>query len=145
MPTPVPSVVAEVLRGHPAVGSTEQAFPFLTVDPAGFPHVCLLSRAELDVVDDEIRAVIASTRSAANLERSGLATLLAISGSTSHYLKLRMQRHRSAGGVLTAAFAVADHIVDSLGIPLTPITCLVPENLDVLEARQRSRRRDEVG
>ena len=71
--------------------------------------------------------------------------MLAISGSTSHYLKLRMQRHSSVDGVLTAAFAVADHIVDSLGIPLTPITCIVPENLDALEARQRSQRRGEVG
>ncbi len=136
----VPEVVVELLAGRPSIGTTEQAFPLVTVDSEGFPHVCLLSRMELDVVGDEVRAVIASRRTGANLERSGHATLIAIAGTTAHYLKLRLERQARVEGVLAAALAVVDHVADSLGITLSPITYTVPEGLDAREDWQRTQR-----
>lgn len=136
----MPAVIVELLVGRPGIGTTEQAFPFVTVDSEGFPHVCLLSRMELDVVGDEVRAVIASRRTDANLERSGQATLIAVAGMTAHYLKLRLVRQVRVEGVLAAALVVVDHIADSLGIPLTPITYTVPEGLDAREDWQRTQR-----
>lgn len=140
----VPDAVAELLIGRPSIGATEQAFPFVTVDEKGFAHVCLLSRMELDVVDDELRAVVASRRTGANLERSGRATLIAVAGTTGHYLKLRVVRQAHVEGVLAAALVVVDHIADSLGIALTPITFVVPEGLDVRENWQRTQRGGEA-
>jgi hypothetical protein len=136
----VPDVVIELLAGHPGIGTTEQAFPFVTVDPEGFPHVCLLSRMELDVIGDEVRAVIASRRTGANLERSGQATLIAVAGMTAHYVKLRLARQARVEGVLAAALVAVDHVADSLGITLSPITYIVPEGLDEREDWHRTLR-----
>jgi hypothetical protein len=120
----VPEAVARLLAGRPAVGVTEQAFPFLTVDEAGFPHVALLSRAELAVSpgDEEVHAVVASTRTKSNLERGGMAGLIAIEGTTAHYVKLRVLRTVEAGPVLGCALGVTEHKADSLGIPLSPVS-----------------------
>jgi hypothetical protein len=119
----VPEALGRLLDGRPAVGVTEQAFPFLTVDEAGFPHVALLSRAELGVSPGgEVLAVVASTRTRSNLERGGMAGLIAVEGTTAHYAKLRVVRTIEAGPVLGCALAVAEHKADSLGIPLSPVS-----------------------
>jgi hypothetical protein len=120
----VPAVLARLLGGRPVVGATEQAFPFLTVDEAGFPHVALLSRAELGVSpgDGEVLAVVASTRTRSNIERGGVAGLIAVEGTTAHYAKLRVVRTIEAGPVLGCALTVAEHKADSLGIALSPVS-----------------------
>lgn len=46
-PEMIPPEVVTALAGQPVVGSWKSMFPLLTVDGSGFPHVCLLSRAEL--------------------------------------------------------------------------------------------------
>jgi hypothetical protein len=131
----VPEPLARLLDGRPAVGRAEQAFPFLTVDDAGFPHVALLSRAEIGVSRDgrEVLAVIASQRTRANLERDGRAGLIAIEGTTAHYAKLTVTRTIKAGGLAGCAMNVAGHKADSLGIPLTPVTFTTTEEIARLE------------
>lgn len=119
----VPDDLAVLLEGRPDVGAAEQAFPFLTVDDAGYPHVALLSRAEMDVRADRgaVLAVVASTRTAANLRRDGRAGLIAVAGTVAHYAKLRATSVREDDGVLACVLEVVEHKRDSIGIPLTPI------------------------
>jgi hypothetical protein len=119
----VPPVVAGLLRGFPDVNADEQAFPFLTVDERGFPHVALLSRSETDLAPDDeaVLAVVASRRTRANLERDGCAGLIAVSGTSAHYLKLRVVRTIAERDLLGCALEVDDHKEDSIGIPLVPM------------------------
>lgn len=121
---PVPDAVADLLRGDPVVGAHEQAFPFVTVDDAGFPHAALLSRAELEVGpgDADVRAALRSRRTRAHLAARGTAALIAVHGETAHYVKLRLVRSVAAHDLLACVFAVVEHKPDSLGVALTPIT-----------------------
>ncbi|MDT7630568.1 MAG: hypothetical protein QOI50_2498, partial [Pseudonocardiales bacterium] len=41
----IPVELRSALAGRPTVGDWDVMFPWLTIDDAGFPHVCLLSRA----------------------------------------------------------------------------------------------------
>ena len=119
----VPGAVAGMLRGVPEIGAHEQAFPFVTVDPAGFPHAALLSRMELEVGprDADLRAALRSRHTRANLDRDGRAALIAVEGRPAHYVKLRLVRSTTVHDLLACVFAVVEHKPDSLGIPLTPI------------------------
>lgn len=136
----MPAPVRALLEGWPEVGATEQAFPFLTVDEAGFPHTCLLSRAELDAGDTEIRAVLAGRTTPANLRRTGTATLVAVEGETAHVLKLRAQREIAVDDATAVALEVASHRADSLGMPLDGIRYVVTDALPSIERWDRSRR-----
>ena len=138
----VPEELAALLAGWPEPGRAEQAFPFLTVDDAQYPHVALLSRAELDVSADRstVLAVIASTRTRAHLERDGRATLIAVGGTTAHYAKLRVTRTIAAGGALGCRLAVAGYKADSLGIPLSPAGFTATVGVGRLERWPDSRR-----
>ena len=129
----IPPAVVEQLTGLPVPGRQEAALPFLTVDDEGFPHVCLLSRAEVEADAGEVRAVLASRRTRANLARDGRACLVVVEGTTAHSLKLVLVRSHAVDGRLAAAFSLADHRADSLGIPLTPLGYLPTEDLSDLE------------
>jgi hypothetical protein len=120
---PVPGQLAELLTGAPSVGEHEQAFPFLTVDQAGFPHVALLSRSELDVSPghQEILVALYSTHTRANLGRDGRAGLIAIGGRAALYAKLQVTRSLELDGLLGCALELVDFKEDSYGIPLEPI------------------------
>ncbi|MGP4020622.1 hypothetical protein [Saccharopolyspora sp. 5N708] len=119
----VPEDLAGLLRGWPRIHVDEQAFPLLTVDESGFPHVALLSRAELDVDADRgaILAVVASGQTRANIRRCGQATLIAVHGEVAHYAKLRTASTTDQDGLLGCVFRLVSHKRDSLGIPLAPI------------------------
>jgi hypothetical protein len=119
----VPDDLAALLEGAPEVDADEQAFPFLTVDEGGFPHVALLSRSELDVTPGrtEVLVAVGSPRTTANLRRDGRAGLIAVGGTVAHYAKLRVVRSIESRGLLGCALAVVEHKADSLGIPLEPI------------------------
>jgi hypothetical protein len=119
----VPEPVAELVTGRPGVDETEQAFPFLTTDPAGFPHVALLSRSEVEVSADRRRlvAAVASRRTSQNILRTGRTTLVVLGGTTAHYVKLELVGHHQAPGLLGCELAVVDAVADSLGIELSPI------------------------
>jgi hypothetical protein len=136
----VPDELARLLAGQPAIGDREQAFPFLTVDEHGFPHVALLSRAEIGVSPDgsEVLAVVASRRTRANLERDGRAGLIAISGTTAHYAKLHMVRSIQSGVALGCGMRVIEFKADSLGIPLSPISFSPTAEIARLESWEAS-------
>lgn len=138
----VPDDVGALLGGFPDSDSHEQAFPVLSVDELGFPHVALLSRAELGLstTDQEILAVVGSARTKANISRDGRATLIAIGGTTAHYLKLRLARSMLCGSALGCAFHVVGHKRDTLGIPLTPIGFRTTEALARAEQWVESRK-----
>lgn len=119
----LPDDVTRLLRGAPAQDTTEQAFPFLTVDEHGYPHAALVSRAEVEPAADGsvLYAALASRRTAANLERSGTAALLAVSGTVCHHVKLKVVHARRADGLLGVVLSAVEHKADSLGIPLQPM------------------------
>jgi hypothetical protein len=119
----VPGQLAELLTGWPGIGEREQAFPFLTVDEAGFPHVALLSRHELDVSPgrEEVLVALHSTHTRANLGRDGRAGLIAIAGPVARYAKLRVTRSLEMDGLLGCALELVALKEDSYGIPLEPI------------------------
>lgn len=131
----VPGEVARLLAGRPEIGAAEQAFPFLTVDEAGFPHVALLSRAELEVMPDGSRvlAVIASSRTRANLARDGRAGLIAVAGTIAHYAKLRVLHTIDTPAALGCVLQAVEHKADSLGIALSPIGFVTTPELGSLE------------
>ena len=120
----VPAEVAAMLEGTPQVGAQEQAFPFVTVDPDGFPHAALLSRMELEVGPGraDVRAALRSRRTRAHLEERGRAALIAVRDRTAHYVKLRLLRATAVHDLLACVFEVVEHKPDSLGVALTPIT-----------------------
>jgi hypothetical protein len=134
--TPVPEVIAGLLSGVPQVGAQEQAFPFVTVDADGFPHVALLSRMELEVGRDgaDVHAAVRSRRTRENLERRGRATLIAVEGDTAHYVKLLVVRAVAVHDLLACVFEVAEHKPDSMGIALRPIT--YPVTVDIARAER---------
>jgi hypothetical protein len=70
----------------------------------------------------DLHAALRSRRTRANLERSGLAALIAVEGRTAHYVKLRLARSTVVHELLACVFAVVEHKADSLGIPLLPVT-----------------------
>lgn len=125
--------VVAALAGVPEVGTWEPMFSLLTVDEAGFPHVCLLSRAELHADARHVYAALATRTTVVNLERRPTATLVVLTDDAAHYLKLRAVS--MAGSPLTGVvFEVITSARDSLGIPLAPPRYLVTSSLPVAES-----------
>jgi hypothetical protein len=138
----VPEQLARLLAGSPGVGQHEQAFPFLTVDEHGFPHVALLSRSELAVAPGggEILAALYSTRTRANLGREGRAGLIAIGPTTAHYAKLRVTRSIELEGLFGCALEPVEVKDDSYGIPLEPIGFVTTEQIAAMDRWEVSAR-----
>jgi hypothetical protein len=137
----LPEPVAAMLRPTVEVGEQAQAFVFVTVGVDGLPHVALLSARELAVAPDgALRAAMAAPTTRANLHRTGLATLLAVGGTTAHSVKLRVRRAVETEGLLAAELDVVSHKADSLGIPLSPITFVATEAVARQEHWERTER-----
>jgi hypothetical protein len=119
----VPSELALLLETWPRPDQDEQAFPFVTVDEDGFPHVMLLCTAELLATDDRgaLLVAVASANARANLARKGIATLIAADGVAAHYAKLRVRETEEHDHFTIYTFELANYKRDSLGIPLRPM------------------------
>jgi hypothetical protein len=119
----VPAELALLLEGWPRPEQDEQAFPFVTVDEDGFPHVMLLCTAELVATPDRsaLLVAVASANARANLARRGVATLIAADGAAAHYAKLRVQDVEEHPRFSIYSCAVVHYKRDSLGIPLRPM------------------------
>lgn len=140
-PTSVPDEVRRALRGWPEVGIWDQMFAMLTVDAEGFPHVCLLSRAELEAGVSEIRAVIASQTTSANVRRSRRATLVVIDPTAAWYCKLEALSLRAeTEGPLAAKFQVVSVKRDSADVALKPARFMPTATVSIEEDWQRSKR-----
>jgi hypothetical protein len=133
----VPPEVLAALAGSPEVGAWEPMFPLLTVDESGFPHVCLLSRAELVSDLHHFYAVLASPTTVTNLSRRPAATLMVIVDDCAYYLKLGVI-HASGSGLMAVVFEVTSSVSDSLAIPLMPPRYLVTSSLPVAESWAKS-------
>lgn len=119
----VPAELALLLETWPRAGQDEQAFPFVTVDEDGFPHVMLLCTAELLATDDRsaLLVAVASANARANLARQGVATLIAADGIAAHYAKLRVRETEEHDHYTVYSCQLAHYKRDSLGIPLRPM------------------------
>jgi hypothetical protein len=131
----VPEDFARILEGNARIGGQEQVFPFLTVDEPGFPHVTLLSRAELDVDPSRtaVLVVVAGQGVRENLRRRGAATLIAVHGTVVHSVKLAARLLREDGPLLGGVFQIEQHKRDSVGIDITPMSFLATKQVEQLE------------
>lgn len=134
----VPAEVRWALNGTPRVGAWNDMIPFLTVDEHGYPHVCLLSRAELSTDEDHVYAVVASPTSIANLTRSGQSTLVVITDAAALYVKLDAAGLVQDQDWLGMAFTVAHVKSDGIGVPLAPPRYLAPQTITTDEDWDRS-------
>lgn len=134
----LPDAVAALLQGAPEPGRPEQAFHLLSTDPGGRPRAMLLSRAELAADAGDVLAVLAPSTSRANVERTGIATLLAVEGTTQHVLGLDVRATRRDGDLLGVRCAVVTTKADSLGIALAPLSYTPTPALARAERWQRS-------
>jgi hypothetical protein len=103
----IDSSIVEALTGYPEVGVPDAIIPLLTVDEAGYPHVCLLSRAELDADASHIYAVVASTVSKSNIRRDRRATLILFTALAAYYCKLDVATINEDDGLLGIVFTVS--------------------------------------
>jgi hypothetical protein len=119
----VPAELALLLETWPRPDHDEQAFPFVTIDEDGFPHVMLLCTAELLATGDRgaLLVAVASANARANLARNGIATLIAADGAAAHYAKLRVDQTEDHGHFAVYTCQLAHYKRDSLGIPLRPM------------------------
>jgi hypothetical protein len=139
-PSSIPDEVRSALYGWPQVGIWDQMFTMLTVDADGFPHVCLLSRAQLDTGVSEVRAVIASRTTSANLQRSRRATLIVVGTTVAWYCKMEVLALRVEDGALAAKFHVASVKRDSAGVALQPARFMPTAAVATEEDWQRGKR-----
>lgn len=118
----VPRELVAYLSGMPALGTAESVIPLLTVDAAGFPHGCLLSRGQIAATGSEIQLAVTSPGTRGNLHERGRGLLLVALGDTVHHCKLRLLRLDEADELLVASCELVAHKADSLGIALAPMT-----------------------
>lgn len=134
----LPIELREAALGLPRIGAWEQMLPLLTVDESGYPHVCLLSRAELEVDGNRVLAVIASPTTAANLVRSGTATLVVIDADHATYIKLDVLYTLEDLGCLAVTFTLHAVKRDAAGVALMPARYEVAEHLVITESWRRT-------
>lgn len=119
----VPETLAALI--HPAAPDRQldQAFPLLTVDAAGYPHVALLASAQLGVnaAGSVLLASVAGTNTRANLARDRRATLLAVDGAALHVAKIDVVGTVETDDRAGFALAVASYRLDTAGTALHPM------------------------
>ena len=106
MAGPIPTSIVDALIGYPEVGVPDVIIPLLTVDESGYPHVCLLSRAELDADTNYIYAVVASPVSKSNIFRDRRATLVVFTARSAYYSKLDADLIKEDGQLLGIVFSL---------------------------------------
>lgn len=136
----IPASVLGQLREERRIGDAEPMLPLLTVDPDGFPRVCMLSRGELWPEGDDLVVVLAARRASANLERSRRATLLVVEEKQLVYVRLAASGARRAeSGVLVARLVAEGVEEDGVGVPLHPMTFTSTQDLAAREHVDQNR------
>jgi hypothetical protein len=121
----IPDPVLRILRDEPGPAAEfDQAFALLTVDPAGYPHVALLSRSQVRPApsEQELLAVVWPGRTAAHLEARRLAALVLADHACAHYLKLDVVRSAEHLSRLGVVLRLVDYASDSAGVELAPLS-----------------------
>ena len=108
----IPTAIVDGLAGFPQIDVLDIIIPLLTVDDAGFPHVCLLSRAELSADENHVYAVVSSTVSKANLVRERRATIALITPKAAYYCKLDVDFLERDDYLLGVVFSYSSMKVD---------------------------------
>jgi hypothetical protein len=120
----IPEAALAVLAPGPdRHGSFDQAIPLLTVDNDGFPHVALLSRAQLrdGGTARDLHAVVWAGTTSANLAATRRATVILVGGQVAWYLKLTVVRAVEHEGRVGVILRLAKSIADSAGVDLVPM------------------------
>ncbi|MCW2899941.1 MAG: hypothetical protein JWO67_2206 [Streptosporangiaceae bacterium] len=132
----LPPDVVSLLSGTTTEDEWEVVLPLLTVDTDGYPRVCLLSRAEVEVRGTGLGCVIRGRRTTANLRRDGRALLVVVHDLSAHYVRLTLRRARDDEGsaALSVEFSIDDHEEDSRQTPLRAMTFLVTARVRESEA-----------
>lgn len=136
----IPDEVREAVYGLPFPGSWDEMVTLLTVDEDGHPHVCLLSRSELDADHERIHAVVAAPGTISHLLRTGAATLVFVLWDQAIFVKADVADVIEDDGWLGVSFVVRSVKRDSIGIPLEPPRYLVTHELAAMENWERSAR-----
>jgi hypothetical protein len=111
----VPREVYVEMQGHPQVGSPDEpAYLLLTTDEHAAPYVCLLSRAQLEADAETVRAVVYSSGTKANLDRTGTACLVLVIGGAAHYCTLAVRRQVTAGSLAGYAMGLRSYRRDEV-------------------------------
>lgn len=108
----IPTSIIGAITGYPEVGVPDLIVPLLTVDEMGYPHVCLLSRAELHADTNHIYAVVASPVSKSNVVRDRRATLVLFTSRSAYYSKLDADLIEEDGHMLGIVFSLHSMKVD---------------------------------
>lgn len=120
----IPEAALAVLAPGPyRHDSIDQAIPLLTVDKDGFPHVALLSRAQMrnGGTRRDLHAVTWAGTTGANLMASRRATVILVGGQVAWYLKLTVVRVVEHHGRVGVILRLARSIADSAGVDLVPM------------------------
>jgi hypothetical protein len=121
-----PEAVAAV-AGTTEDDAWEVVLPLLTVDEDGFPRVCQLSRAEVDIDGASVRCVVRGRRTTANLRRDRRALLVVVHDVTAYYVRMTVSRaviDEQRPGALAVEFRIDRVEEDSRHTPLRPMTFL---------------------
>lgn len=118
-----------------------QAFPLLTVDDEGYPHVCLLASEQFVVEPsgEHIAVSIAGRGTAANLKARGKATLVAVEGQVAHYVKCRVVDAEVVEGREGFMLEVHGYKADSAGVDLRSLAFRFSAQLAIEERWSRDR------
>jgi hypothetical protein len=136
----IPVDVITAFVGAPAVDDWDPMYPLLTVDENRYPHVCLLSRAQLTADALHIYAAIASGTTRRNIERTGHAGLIVVRTDAAIQLKLDVHYMESSGDRLLVAFRLSSAKSDQMSVPLEPSRFRVTEALARAEDWARENR-----
>jgi hypothetical protein len=127
LPTRLPADLLSSLGGAlPEAGEWYPVHQLLTAGSgagagSGAPAVCLLSRAEVRATPETVSVAARSSRAAANLARTGAATLVAWAGKP-HYVTLALRDTVGPReGVRGYLFDVAGVRIDDIGIEMRPL------------------------
>jgi hypothetical protein len=133
MVTEIPDDVVRALDGLPIIGTYEPMIPLLTTDGKGYPHVCLLSRAEVTADNQNVLVYVTSPHTAVNLRERGQATLMVITSETAYYCKLQVERQRKFGSGIACCFRAVFVKRDGIGVGLQPARYWVDPTLPIQE------------
>lgn len=126
MDSEVSSSARAALEGWPDVGMLERAILLLTVDADRFPHVCILSRAQIAYHGGLFRVAVTSKYTAVNLETERRCTLVVSDGVLLHYIKCVVEAvDKSVEGILGAALSRTYERTDGEGAALQPLQFVV--------------------
>jgi hypothetical protein len=119
-----------ILEGGGAPAAFEPMFPLVTIEPAGHPWPCYLSRREVLAAEDRCWTATASTRLARNLGFSPQAALLLVGTRCAYTLALEAERwETSSGGVLLTSWRLSSVEEDGVGTALMPMAFAATDDL----------------